>query len=619
MIWSKYAHGRCLVIALPVLLLMAADANAQVRGGESLTKRHPSAATGVGRDSSEYIKGELLVRYKTGVEAYRGKQSLDLAGAREVKRANRRGYQHVRLKPEQTVDRAIQMLAADPNIAHVQPNYVYRASHTTSDPMFAQQWGLENIGQLITNRSYSTNNPGVPGNDIDAVGAWELISDCSGVVVAVLDTGVNYTHADLAANMWDGGGQWPHHGFDFIDNDDNPMPEGGAEDHGTHVAGIIGAVGNNSQGITGICQQASIMSVRVLGSGGSGTTLTLSQGIDFAVDNGASVLNTSLGGTPVFDPVLSDSIDAAARADALLVVAAGNAARTLNGTNKDYPCSFTQANVLCVAALDQSYELANFSNRGESVVDIGAPGANTLSSMAGLRIAEPLTGGWSQSTSGDWALASCSDFKTLSNASDWCTDGSTYANKTDDRVWKTFSLPLSGLAATARFSTSFSVEQDYDYFRLAASTGTGDPFTHGTPLADATGHAPAFQHVSVDLGPAGCMRGNCTVGFRLQSDNRITWGGVAVRNMSIETLEHGSTSYRAMNGTSMATPHVAGVAALVRAFNPGFTALDTRKALTEGGRSVSALDRETTSGRAVDARRALMWLDPPSAPRIQLQ
>ncbi len=621
MVMPNHAWAWSSIIALPVLMLVTTTAMPQIGGAGSLVEIQPGAAANASmtnRNGTQYIEGELLVRYRAGTESYRQQQSLALAGVRKAERPGRRGYRHVILQPGQSVERAMQTLAVDPSVAHVQPNYVYRTSRATSDPMFEQQWGLDNVGQLIRDGSYSTNNPGVPGNDIDATGAWELISDCSDVVVAVIDTGVNYTHADLAANMWDGGAQWPNHGYDFFDGDNDPMPEGGGEDHGTHVAGVIGAVGNNGEGITGVCQQASIMSVRVLGPDGSGTTLSISLGVDFAVDNGASVLNMSLGGVPEFDQVLSDSIDGAGRADVLVVVAAGNSGLTLDSTNREYPCSFTHENLLCVAALDQAYELAHFSNRGESVVHVGAPGTNTLSAMGGRSIAEPLTGGWSMSTDGDWELTSCQGSRLLTNPSDWCAGG-TYANDADDRVWKTHSLPANGLAASARFSTSFSLHEGNDYFRLAGSTDTGDPFINGIPLAEATGHTSTFQQVTVGLGPAGCASGDCTFGFQLESGSPVTGDGIAVRDMSIETLEHGSTSYQTLNGTSMASPHAAGVAALVRAFNPDFTALDTRNALIGGGRNVAALDRETTSGRAVDAGSALMWLDPPSAPRVRLR
>ena len=118
--------------------------------------------------------------------------------------------------------------------------------------------------------------------DIEA--AWDYITDCSSMTVAVVDSGVNYNHTDLASNMWNGGASFPNHGFNFVNNNNDPMDRNG---HGTHVAGIIGAIGNNSLGTTGACWKASIMAVRVLDAAGSGTTATVISGVNFAVANGA--------------------------------------------------------------------------------------------------------------------------------------------------------------------------------------------------------------------------------------------------------------------------------------------------------------------------------------------
>ncbi|KPJ90789.1 MAG: hypothetical protein AMJ55_12995 [Gammaproteobacteria bacterium SG8_15] len=127
--------------------------------------------------------------------------------------------------------------------------------------------------------------------------------------MAVLDVGVDYTHQDLVTNMWDGSAAgYPNHGYDLIGEsvynsipDNDPIPMGAVENHGTHVAGTIAAVGDNANGITGVCWQAQIMSVRVLDSVGTGSTLNIIQGIEFAVDNGAKVINMSLGFQGAFD------------------------------------------------------------------------------------------------------------------------------------------------------------------------------------------------------------------------------------------------------------------------------------------------------------------------------
>ncbi len=186
--------------------------------------------------------------------------------------------------------------------------------------------------------------------------AWDRITDCRSVVIAVIDSGVNYTHQDLAANMWDGSAAgFPNHGYDFGDNDNDPMPApDDGSGHGTHVAGTIGAVGNNSLGTTGVCWQAKIMAIRARSSIGGYTSVSLMQSIDFAVSNGAKVINMSLGG-PNPDPAVEGAIANARNNKVIVVIAAGNGDSNGIGVNNDttpaWPCNSSQDNVLCAAAL----------------------------------------------------------------------------------------------------------------------------------------------------------------------------------------------------------------------------------------------------------------------------
>src|SRR6266705_2422094 len=189
----------------------------------------------------------------------------------------------------------------------VQPNYIYHAAAVPNDTQYAQLWAFKNTGQTITTGTYSPTN-GTTGDDMNIEPAWGHITDCSSVVVAVVDSGVNYTQEDLAANMWNGGFNFPNHGFDYVDSDNDPMDLNG---HGTHVAGIIGAVGNNAKGTTGVCWTASIMAVRVLDATGSGSDVTIIQGIDFAITNSAKVINMSLGHGGPFSQAFSDAITSA--------------------------------------------------------------------------------------------------------------------------------------------------------------------------------------------------------------------------------------------------------------------------------------------------------------------
>jgi subtilisin family serine protease len=477
---------------------------------------------------------------------------------------------------------------------------------------------MKNTGQTISNPSYPTNNPGIAGNDIDAELAWDQITDCRSAVVAVLDTGINYTHTDLTGNMWDGSGSgFPNHGWDFVDNDNDPMPTGGSENHGTHVAGTIGALGNNSLGVAGVCWQASIMPVRVLGATGSGTTADIISGIEFASDNGAKVINMSLGGEGAFDQLMFDAITYARNRDVVVVVSAGNDGTDNDGGGVDgnpatipQPCNLSPDNLICVSALDQSYNLASLSNYGATSVDVGAPGTNTLSSWAGQIITDNFTSGWT--LSGGWTSNFCSPFNILSNPANWCSVGR-YANNIDDRAYKSFDLSGAGIVAISLdYYGQIETESDSDFFSTAMKSSGGDPFAGGGSTLQSGSGSTFNLLLGFNHEISSCNTATCALGFRLTSDINTVFRGVAIVGFTIETLQTNSTIYNVINGTSMAAPHVSGIAAMVRAFNPDYTYTQTVEAIKSGGEAVASLAGITTTGRAANAMGAIAYLPEPT-------
>src|SRR6267143_419402 len=351
-------------------------------------------------------------------------------------------WTHVKLAAGQSVTEALVAYQNDPNVEAVQPNYIYHAAAVPVDTQYAQLWAFKNTGQTITTGTYSPMN-GTAGDDMNIERAWSHITDCSSVVVAVVDSGVNYNQEDLVANMWNGPG-FPNHGWNYVNNNNDPMDLDG---HGTHVAGIIGAAGNNGKGTTGVCWTASIMAVRVLDATGSGSDATIIQGIDFAIAHGARVISMSLGSDGPLDPAFRDAITAAQTNDIVVTVSAGNRAKDNDaaGGAAHYPCNFTQPNLVCVAALDQNYALANFSNWGATSVDVGAPGTNILSTWAGARFAVNdsfNTGGvlnWNTS-GGGWAYGHLAAFGGTFNAllNPGSFPSGNYGNNANNRVYKTF-------------------------------------------------------------------------------------------------------------------------------------------------------------------------------------
>jgi hypothetical protein len=243
-------------------------------------------------------------------------------------------------------------------------NFPVHAEFRPDDPGFLDQWGLRQV----------VEDPNPPPPPTPPPNAWDVTYGSPSVVVAVVDTGVWWTHADILANMWDNptGGT---HGFDFVDQDTNPMdvdPNPQPIFHGTGVAGVIAAILDNGQGVAGTAQ-VRVMALRALGANGQGSSLNTSQAIRWAVDHGAKVINLSLGTNETFGgPTdIQLAVDYAWRRGALIVAAAGNA-----GTGTlDYPARLS--NVVSVAAIDETGNRATFSNYG-SGLDIAAPGDRIL-------------------------------------------------------------------------------------------------------------------------------------------------------------------------------------------------------------------------------------------------
>lgn len=286
-----------------------------------------------------------------------------------------------------SVEDARQFLNASPLVSVSVPNYIMFSSATPNDPSFSLLWGMNNTAQT----------GGTADADIDAPEAWNLTTGSSSIVVAVLDTGVDRTHADLAQNIWtnqaeasgisgvddDGNGYVDDiYGWNFYSNTNSTLDDHG---HGTHVAGTIGAVGNNGTNVAGVNWTVKIMPIKVLGASGSGTFAAYFNGLAYAAHNGAHVTSASLGG------IVSDSIsyyhslyDAANTGSMLNVVAAGNEGVNIDKDSRLWiPAEIDRSNLITVGATDHNDSIASFSNYGTTSVDLTAPGANILSTLWG--------------------------------------------------------------------------------------------------------------------------------------------------------------------------------------------------------------------------------------------
>ncbi len=298
------------------------------------------------------------------------------------------GLHKVFLPESVSVDDALAAYRGNPNVLYAEPDYRVSLAAKPTDPFFGELWGLDNTGQTA----------GTPGADIDAPEVWEVSTGSGNTVVAVIDTGVDYTHPELAGNMWvntaeqgglpkvddDGNGFVDDiHGYDFANNDGDPMDD---HFHGTHVAGTIGAMGNNGVGVTGINWDVQIMAIKFLDATGNGTTSDAVDAINYAVARGVKISNNSWGGNEPFSQALFDAIAAARSAGHVFVAGAGNGffGIPLNNDNIPfYPASYDLDNIVAVAASDHNNNLASFSNFGATTVDLAAPGVDILSTQPG--------------------------------------------------------------------------------------------------------------------------------------------------------------------------------------------------------------------------------------------
>lgn len=287
--------------------------------------------------------------------------------------------------PSKSVPELLAGLKSLPQTLYVEPDPVVHVSTTPNDPYFSRLWALQNTGQTVIGQT------GVPGADIKATSAWNISTGSSSwmPIVGIVDSGIDYYHTDLAANVFSaaepitvtiGGNQITcpagTHGFNAITNTCDPLDDLG---HGTHVSGIVGAVGNNSIGVVGVNWTTSMMGLKFIDSNGSGTISNAINAIEFAVQcrYNVRVLNNSWE-TSTFSQALLDEINRAGTSGMVFVAAAGNDAAD-NDTSPHYPASYNATNVISVAATDNQDNLASFSNYGPRTVHLGAPGVGIFS------------------------------------------------------------------------------------------------------------------------------------------------------------------------------------------------------------------------------------------------
>ena len=326
--------------------------------------------------------GEVIIKFKPDASRSDVVGILSDLHATRLKHFRRIRADHERISGI-SVESAIHRYRGHRAVEFIEPNYLYQASVVPDDPDFPLLWGLHNTGQVAG---------GTPGADISALDAWDVTTGSRDIVVAIIDTGIDYTHPDLAANIYTNPREIPGNGRDddgngFVDDvrgwdfrnfDNDPRDDAG---HGTHVAGTVGAVGNNGVGVVGVNWHVRLMPLKFLGADGFGTTAGAIGCVEYATMMGVQIMSASWGGGG-FSEALRQAIFDANNAGILFVAAAGN-----EGQNTDifpnYPSGFDLPNIISVAATTPSDSKASFSNYGLESVDLGAPGVGILSTTPG--------------------------------------------------------------------------------------------------------------------------------------------------------------------------------------------------------------------------------------------
>jgi subtilisin family serine protease len=559
-----------------------------------------------------YVPGELLVRFKPGVAAAGRSATLRSVGARVEQPLLVPGLQLVGLPRGASVRAAAAVLERDSRVLRATPNYVRELDALPGDPLFSRLWALHSATD----------------HDIDAPEAWSRTTGSDRVVVSVVDSGVAHAHPDLAPNIWTNRGEIPGNGvdddgnhlvddvrgFDFVDFDHTPLDLNG---HGTHVAGTIGARGKNGIGVTGVNWRVKIMPVRAANAVGELTDVAIVNSLFYSASMGADVVNGSFGGAAFSQDIL-DVINLFP--DVLFVFAAGNLGRD-NDTSPTYPCSYPAPNIVCVGASDESDRLSGFSNHGETNVDLASPGTSILSAWPAyddlsrdLFEDGSLGPEWAVGTTAGRSWAATSEAKRSGSFSAADSPGALYEDNTDSWIETVSPTSLAGRFGCALdYALRLDSEPGFDGLLIEVSTDGGSSWKVVSGWSGSTGGAflPFLEDLSVYDGAASLL-----LRFRFVSDGSTVADGAHLDDVAVKCLTSafGVDDYAELSGTSMAAPHVTGVAALVLAANPRLSAAAVKRILLNTVDAVPGLAGLVATGGRVNANRAVLA----ALPRVRI-
>jgi subtilisin family serine protease len=575
---------------------------------------------------THYVSQEVLVRFHPWVDEREKARVRDALGATRVQIVKGIRVEHWRLSSTTSTEQALQFLKNTPGVEWAEPNYLYRLQAVPNDPLFERLWYLNNVGQTVNGVICS------PGADIDAARAWDLESGSRRIIIAVIDTGVAFEHPDLAGNVWINGDEIPGnnvdddhngyvddlHGWDFVNDDNNPADYSRdlyGDGHGTHVAGIIAAQGNNGVGTAGVVWRAQLMPLQVFDLFQESAfnsawiqQINITRAVLYAVDNGAKIINCSFGGSQ-YSVFQRDAMAYANEHGVLVVVAAGNESSD-NDNVPMYPAGYALPNIISVAATDETDSLAAYSNYGARTVDVAAPGGGLRPCIYSTIPPERQTifhddfqkGGGQWITWGRYEAWSIG-YSRLFHSN--VLMDSVYGYHANEYSYARMARPVNASNCRGifvQFDLSYDLEEGYDYLVLEASRDGINWFDLDYLTGYSNGISP-YVTWSNDH-----ELGTFYLGFRLETDSTVNYDGVAVDNIHVTGIPwfFSGDEYGWKSGTSMAAPVVSGVAALIWSCRADLSHLEVKQIIMDTADVLPTVAGRVVSGGRVNAYRALV-------------
>ncbi|WP_204222962.1 S8 family serine peptidase [Methanospirillum hungatei] len=549
-----------------------------------------------------YVNGSILVQANTNPDgSVNSLSDIHAAIGATIKRdygtIGISGLSLVTLPDTISVPDAVRYYSECPGVAYAEPDYYVSAHTTPDDPEFWRQWGLSNTGTPFKENT----SPGISGADISALSGWNETTGTNGIIIAVLDTGADIGHPDLAGNIWSmSQSGLVLHGLNALEEIAvEPWDDDG---HGTHCAGVIGMIGNNNLGGAGVAWNATIMPIKVLDYKGHGRLSDLAFGMAYATLYNASIISCSFG-TP-YSRTMEDIIR---KSPALFVCSAGNYGGDLN-MFPQYPACYNFSNVIAVAATDPQDELSWFSNFGNRTVHVGAPGTDIYSTIpSGYSYTSffedptfakenfTLTGNWTripgtmpgEPVSLQAVLSDYPDISTFVIEMNTSVDIPSEENKIPHLIWEVkgdffgyqiieYSNDIVNWTSLWDFDTEFHEDHWRQLFIPLNSVYTE------------SGFRTRYTYI--------LFKRDVTSDFSIRNI-RIGYRGEAIK-----------PEYQYMSGTSMAAPMVSGMAGLIKGKKPDLTAEGVKQVIMDTADPLPSLQDKTITGARVNLSAALKSL-----------